>query len=166
MIRRAWNWLFAPPPATPTPPMSPEARIERMRNLLAFMLVGAFISMLPALTLNSIPTDNKEIVTYMAGQLSGMATMALGFYFVNKVGQDAVEARRLDLDVKRADNTNRMAQAVVAAATGRVDRPLEDMSLDELIAVAKKEDGFVLPDPLDEAVLRLALIARRDGGTA
>jgi hypothetical protein len=45
----------------------------------------------------------------MAGQLSGMALMALGFYFTNKVGQDAVDA-------KRADNTGKLADAVVAAA--------------------------------------------------
>lgn len=80
-----------------------------MRNLLAFLLVGAFISVMPVLVLRTIPTDNKEIVTYMVGQLSGMATMVLGFYFVNKVGQDAVDA-------KRAENTGKMADAVIAAA--------------------------------------------------
>ena len=87
---------------------TPIEQIERMRNLLAFLLVGAFISVIPLMVFKTIPELNKDIITYMAGQLSGMATMALGFYFVNKVGQDA-------LDAKRADNTGKMAEAVTHA---------------------------------------------------
>lgn len=83
--------------------------VERFRNWLAFCLVSAFIAVLPLLVFKTIPGDNKEIIVYMIGQLSGMATTALGFYFVNKAGQDA-------LDAKRADNTGKMADAVVAAA--------------------------------------------------
>lgn len=146
-------------------PNTPEAQIERMRNLLAFLLVGAFISCLPVFTFKIIPSENKDIITYMVGQLSGMATMALGFYFVNKVGQDAAEAKRVDLDAKRAENTGKLADAVVAAAAGAKapDKALEDMTLDELIAAAAKDPAITLPEPMDEAVLRLALIAKRDG---
>lgn len=81
---------------------------DRFRNLLAFLLIGAFVFALPALMLKSIPEGNKDIVTYMVGQLSGMALTALGFYFVNKAGQDA-------LDNKRADNTGK---ALDLAASG------------------------------------------------
>lgn len=80
-----------------------------MRNRLAFMLVGAFVAMLPFFLFKDLPTSNKDIITYMLGQLSGMATMALGHYFTNRAGQDA-------LDEKRADNTGKLADAVVAAA--------------------------------------------------
>lgn len=73
-------------------------QIEFMRNLLAFMLVGMFVGAIPALMWKDIPKANEQLITYMMGQLSGMALMALGFYFVNKVGQDA-------LDAKRSDNT-------------------------------------------------------------
>lgn len=83
-------------------------QIELMRNALAFLLVGAFISVLPVLTFNVIPASNKDIITYMVGQISGMATTVLGFYFVNKVGQDA-------LDATRAENTGKMADAVKGA---------------------------------------------------
>lgn len=81
---------------------------EYMRNLLAFLLVGAFISVLPLLMWWVIPEQNKEIFTYMAGQLSGMATLALGFYFVNKVGQDA-------LDATRATNTGKVMDLAASA---------------------------------------------------
>lgn len=83
--------------------------VERMRNLLAFLLVGAFIVCLPALFIKAIPDANKDIVTYMVGQLSGMALTVIGFYFINKVGQDAVDA-------KRVETTGKMAEAVIAAA--------------------------------------------------
>lgn len=89
-------------------PRTPIEQIEWMRNLLAFLLVGAFISALPVFTFFAIPEGNKDIVVYMVGQLSGMALTALGFYFVNKVGQDALDARR-------ADNTGKMAEAVTTA---------------------------------------------------
>jgi hypothetical protein len=82
---------------------------DRFRNLLAFALIGAFIAVVPLFVFKTIPTDNKEIIVYMVGQLSGMATTALGFYFVTKAGQDA-------LDTKRAETTGKMADAVVAAA--------------------------------------------------
>jgi len=82
---------------------------DRFRNLLAFALIGAFIAVIPLFVYKTIPEANKDIITYMVGQLSGMALTALGFYFVNKAGQDA-------LDNKRADNTGKLADAVVAAA--------------------------------------------------
>lgn len=86
-------------------------QIERTRNLLAFLLVASFISIIPAAMIVVIPEANRDLITYMVGQLSGMALTVLGFYFINKVGADA-------LDAKRADNTNKMADAVIAAAGG------------------------------------------------
>ncbi len=110
---------------------NPIEQIEHMRNLLAFLLVLAFISIVPALFFFVIPDANKEIVTYMVGQLSGMALTALGFYFVNKVGQDAVDA-------KRADNTGKLADAVTTAlqtSSGTTDsdviRPGDDVTINK-----------------------------------
>jgi hypothetical protein len=82
---------------------------DRFRNILALCLVGAFVSVLPFLIFKDIPGPNKDIITYMVGQLSGMATTALGFYFVNKVGADALEA-------KKADNTAKAFDAIAATA--------------------------------------------------
>ena len=80
-------------------------QIEFMRNVLAFLLVGAFIGSMGAFTVFAIPEANKDILTYMVGQLSGMAITVLGFYFVSKVGQDA-------LDAKRTENTARAFDAI------------------------------------------------------
>lgn len=77
---------------------NPIDQVEFMRNFLAFLLIGAFIGAMGAFTFFVIPEANKDILTYMVGQLSGMALTVLGFYFINKVGQDA-------LDAKRSDNT-------------------------------------------------------------
>lgn len=86
-----------------------DATTERFRNWLALCLIVAFVAILPLLVWKTIPDTNKEIIVYMIGQLSGMATTAIGFYFVSKAGQDA-------LDSKRAENTGKLADAVVAAA--------------------------------------------------
>ena len=88
---------------------SPLDKIETVRNALAMLLVIAFISTIPMFLLATIPEANKEIITYMVGQLSGMALTALGFYFVSKVGQDA-------LDAKRTENTGKLAEAITATA--------------------------------------------------
>jgi hypothetical protein len=90
------------------PQRSPVEKIEWMRNLLAFLLVGAFISAAIIFTFVAIPDSNRDILTYMVGQLSGMALTALGFYFVNKVGQDA-------LDAAKTENTGKLADAVTTA---------------------------------------------------
>lgn len=95
-------------------------QIEFTRNLLAFLLVGAFVSVIPLFLFKAIPEGNNDVISYMAGQLSGMATMALGFYFVNKVGQDA-------LDAKRTDNTKTALEAIkaTAQASGATDAVAE-----------------------------------------
>ena len=84
-------------------------QIEFMRNVIAFLLIGAFIGAMGAFTAFSIPAANKDILTYMVGQLSGMAITVLGFYFVSKVGQDA-------LDAKRSENTGKLADAITTVA--------------------------------------------------
>lgn len=115
---------------------SPIDQIEFMRNLLAFLLVGAFIAVLPLFAFKTIPEDNKDIVVYMVGQLSGMALTALGFYFVNKVGQDA-------LDATRADNTGKMAEAVTAALkTGDKGEAVGKAAEEVADAAADKADEF------------------------
>jgi hypothetical protein len=96
-------------------------QIEFTRNLLAFVLVGAFVTIIPLFVYKAIPAGNKEVVAYMAGQLSGMATMALGFYFVNKVGQDA-------LDAKRTENTGKALEAIKATAEASA-APVADVTL-------------------------------------
>lgn len=91
-------------------------QVEFMRNLLAFLLVAAFVGALPMLTFKAIPKENEQLLTYMLGQLSGMATMALGFYFVNKAGQDAVDAAKTDNTGKLADAIAETAKAAQANA--------------------------------------------------
>lgn len=57
-----------------------------MRGFLAFMLVMAFCTVLAALFLTQVPPDNRETLTYALGQLSGMVTTALAFYFATSQG--------------------------------------------------------------------------------
>lgn len=100
---------------------TPIDQVEFMRNLLAVLLLGAFIGAMGAFTVFKIPEENKDIITYMVGQLSGMALTVLGFYFINKVGADA-------LDAKRAESTDKLADAVVAAQStpsGTAEDPIQ-----------------------------------------
>lgn len=89
--------------------MSSIGPVDRQRMLLATFLITAFTACVMVLFFRVIPPDNKDLMTYMIGQLSGMATMALGFYFTNKAGQDAADA-------EKAANTGKMADAIVATA--------------------------------------------------
>lgn len=87
-------------------------RIDRVRNLLACFLLSSFVAALVVFTFKNMPIANKEILVYMVGQLSGMATTVLAFYFTKGAGQD-------QLDAQKSENTGKMADAVVAAATGK-----------------------------------------------
>lgn len=116
-------------------------QIESMRNLLAFLLVGAFITMLPFLLFKNIPSANEQILTYMIGQLSGMATLALGFYFVNKVGQDA-------LDAKRSDSTGKLAEAVTTALNSAPSVDANALKAGDTVTLDKEDtDANSLRDP-------------------
>jgi hypothetical protein len=90
---------------------TPARNADDFRNILALFLITAFVSALPLLIFKNIPDTNKEIIVYMVGQLSGMATTTLAFYFTQKAGQDAIDA-------KRAETTGKMADAITAAASG------------------------------------------------
>lgn len=95
-----------------------KVKVDWFRNALAFFLITAFVLTLPMLIYKIVPAANKEIVVYILGQLSGMATTCLAFYFTQKAGQDA-------LDAKRADNTSKAFDAVAAA----VGNPMPDVVL-------------------------------------
>jgi hypothetical protein len=84
-------------------PTIDKAKTDAFRNFLAFSLIGTFVGCLPLLIFKGMPENSKEVITYIIGQLSGMATTCLAFYFTQKVGQDA-------LDSKRADNTKVLAE--------------------------------------------------------
>lgn len=87
----------------------PKRNIGGFRDWLAFLLVGSFIGTLPLLVFKDVPDVNKDTIVYILGQISGMALTVVGFYFVNKAGED-------ELAAKRADNTAAAFKAVEAAA--------------------------------------------------
>ena len=101
---------------------TPEAQVERTRNIIAFSLISTFIAVIPFLLFKDIPRTNEQIIIYMLGQLSGMATTILGFYFLKGVGQDAADA-------KKTENTGKLADAVVAAAQAGQVAPEPDVVL-------------------------------------
>src|SRR5687767_3544603 len=111
-------------------------QIEFVRNLLAFMLVSAFVIAIGLFVFKAIPQGNSDIVTYMVGQLSGMALTALGFYFVNKVGQDAIDA-------KRVDNTSKALDAITETAkvAGGSVAPDIELQPGETATVAAEPEG-------------------------
>lgn len=85
--------------------------IDRTRNALAFSLIGAFIGAIVALHFRAIPSTNKDLLTYMLGQLSGMALMALGYYFTKGAGQDVLDASRTANTAKSLDTIKAIADA-------------------------------------------------------
>lgn len=95
--------------------MTDAKQLERVRHLLACFLLGSFVGALVAFTFKDMPSANKDILTYMVGQLSGMATTVLAFYFTKGAGQD-------QLDAQKTENTGKMADAITAAAkAGSID---------------------------------------------
>lgn len=54
---------------------------DMMRATVSLILLTAYNAVLGALFKWQVPQGNKEIIVYMIGQLSGMVTTALAFYF-------------------------------------------------------------------------------------
>ena len=57
------------------------AKPDIMRGALAIILLLSFQLSLAALFRFNVPDTNRDMVIYMLGQLSGMVTTALAFYF-------------------------------------------------------------------------------------
>lgn len=52
-----------------------------IRAFLAFVLVSGFMAAIIALFINSIPTSNEQLLSYMLGQLSGFVAAIVAFDF-------------------------------------------------------------------------------------
>jgi hypothetical protein len=64
-------------------------KTELMRGTLAIVLLLSFQLALAALFKWQVPETNRDMIIYMLGQLSGMVTTALVFYFgTSKSSQD------------------------------------------------------------------------------
>lgn len=61
-------------------------RIDYMRAVLALLLILSFQGALAALFKWQVPAENRDMVIYMLGQLSGMALTSMGFYFSTSKG--------------------------------------------------------------------------------
>lgn len=87
-------------------------RRDLMRGTLATLLLGAFSLSLFVLFKWPVPTENKETLTYMLGQLSGMVTSALAFYFATSKSS--------------AEKTDVIASMADAPATVKIDQPRDE----------------------------------------
>lgn len=100
---------------------------DKFRNWLAVFIVNSFVATLIFLIFHEIPDKNKDTITYILGQISGMATTVLSFYFVSSAAQGR-------LDEKRADNTAKVVDLATEALKNtsstepqpvRVEQPLD-----------------------------------------
>lgn len=115
-----------------------------IRDLIGLVLIGAFISAMGAMFQIAIPRDNKDLLTYMLGQLSGFVAAVVALHYVQKAGEK-------ELDAKRVDNTSKALDAIKAASESipKVDDP--DSIAAEAAAGAAKAADQVADAAVDEA---------------
>jgi hypothetical protein len=83
-------------------------------NVIGGALISGFLGALAALFVVPIPETNRDLVTYMLGQLSGFAGGIIAYYYASKAG----DTRAQDLDAERTANTGKaldMAREAIAA---------------------------------------------------
>ncbi len=109
---------------------------EQFRNRLAMFLIFAYLVQLPLLVWKTIPDGNKEIINYILGQISGMATTVVGYYFISKVGEAALDRQRVENTSKLTD----LAAAALNAPAGGEPQPVTVVnSEDDAIPVEQKK---------------------------
>lgn len=79
-----------------------------IRDLIGLVLIGSFIGSMGAMFLVAIPDTNKDLLTYMLGQLSGFVAAVVALHYVTKAGEK-------ELDAQRVDNTSKALDAIKAA---------------------------------------------------
>jgi hypothetical protein len=100
-------------------------KVDLMRGSLAVLLLLSFQIALAALFEFEVPESNRDMVIYMLGQLSGMVTTALAFYFATS--KSSVDKTKV-IDDLRADAATAPQSVEIVNAT---DHP---------IPVARPED--------------------------
>lgn len=70
--------------------------MKDMRRILALLFSVAFVGAFPVLFYKAIPEANKDLVTYMLGQLSGIVGTILAFHFSSTVGGEEKTRQLVD----------------------------------------------------------------------
>lgn len=101
----------------------PVRDIRSFRDILAILVLGSFIMMVPMLLWKTPGDAVKEIIVYMVGQISGVATTIIAYYFGKSMGEDKRQVESQVLAEKQVDalhTANNNLAAVVGANTGQV----------------------------------------------
>lgn len=61
-------------------------KTSHFRNVVTGFIVGSFVGAIVMLFNYRFPTENRELLTYMLGQLSGFAGACIAFYFSTTLG--------------------------------------------------------------------------------
>ena len=73
--------------------MAEDKSKKQTLNVMSGALIGTFVGALAALYFIPIPVDNKELIIFMLGQLSGFAGGVVSYHF----GTSAGSARKTEL---------------------------------------------------------------------
>lgn len=106
-------------------------------NLIGIALIVAFIGTLIMLCYRAIPPSNEQLITYMLGQLSGMALGVCGYHYTMSAGQALADAHK-------TENTGKAFEAIsaVAATAGIVPATIDDSgNIKPLAATTKLDDS-------------------------
>lgn len=79
-----------------------------LRDFLGVGVVSGFMVALFLLFKVTVPQGNKDLITYMLGQLSGFVGGVMAAHYTIKAGQEK-------LDAQRAENTGKALEALGAA---------------------------------------------------
>lgn len=111
-------------------------------NLIGLGLIAAFIGALIMLCWRAIPPSNEQLITYMLGQLSGMALGVVSYHYAMNAGQALSDA-------KKTQNTGKAFEAItaVAATAGVVPATIDDSGNIKPIADATEPTDATAPIP-------------------
>lgn len=80
-----------------------------LRDTIGSILLFAFVGALGLMFWVTVPPDNKDLITYMLGQLSGFVGGVVAAHYTINAGQQK-------LDEKKSENTAKAFDAITATA--------------------------------------------------
>lgn len=87
------------------------AEKRMLASVIGLSLISGFLGALFGLFIVPVPTENRELVIYMLGQLSGFAGGVVAYHYTMSAGAK-------ELDAKRTHNTTVALEGLAAAAKG------------------------------------------------
>jgi len=110
-----WEWLDRVGERRARVMIDRPANVRLLANVIGCSLVFGFLGAIMVLVWLPVPEANKDLLTYMLGQLSGFAGGVVAYHYTMTAGARELDAKRAETNGKAIDGLKSAIEGITAA---------------------------------------------------